>query len=278
MSFIPVQPTLLLSGGTVAGVLTLSAAATALVVNNNASIGGTLAIGGAVGITLGNLNLSNGSVTIASTGDTLFQVNGPSGNQKLLRARTANASRWDVGSDATNEGGGNSGSNFIVRRYNDAGVQVDIPLTIARNTGTTTLIDAVSITGPLTAANVTITGGLSVAAALNVTNVTISGGIFETSNAMTANNINLFTGSLFTKTITAATTLTVSNVPAAGNVASFILELSNGGGFSVNWLSGTKWAAGSAPTLSVSGLDILGFYSSDGGLTWRGLLLGKGMA
>ena len=93
--------------------------------------------------------------------------------------------------------------------------------------------------------------------------------------AMAANNIDLATGNLFTKTITTATTLTVSNVLASGNANSFILELTNGGTGIITWWSGMKWAGGTAPTLTTAGVDILGFYSHDGGTTWRGMLMSK---
>lgn len=99
--------------------------------------------------------------------------------------------------------------------------------------------------------------------------------IRETKVAMEANDIDLATGNLFTKTISGATTLTISNVLATGNVNSFVLELTNGGSAVVTWFSGVKWAGGTAPTLTASGKDILGFYSHDGGTTWNILGINK---
>lgn len=93
--------------------------------------------------------------------------------------------------------------------------------------------------------------------------------------AMTANNIDLATGNLFTKTLTANTTFTVSNVEQIGNVSSFILELTNGGAFTTTFWTGVKWSGGTKPTFTTAGVDILGFYSYDGGNTWRGMLLSK---
>lgn len=97
----------------------------------------------------------------------------------------------------------------------------------------------------------------------------------ETKVTMAANDINLAAGNLFTKTITVATTFTRSNVPATGQATSFILELTNGGAFTITWFTGIKWAGGTAPTLTAAGVDILGFYSHDGGTTWRGMVLAK---
>ena len=98
--------------------------------------------------------------------------------------------------------------------------------------------------------------------------------IRETRNILTTNNIDLATANVFVKTITGATTLTLSNVAAAGSVNSFILELTNAG-TNVTFWAGVKWAGGTKPTLTSAGTDILGFYSHDGGATWRGILLSK---
>lgn len=97
----------------------------------------------------------------------------------------------------------------------------------------------------------------------------------EAKVVMAANAINLSTGTYFTKTISGATTLTVSNVPSAGNVGSFILDLTNGGSATITWWSGIKWPYGVAPTLTSSGRDVLGFFTHDGGTTWNGLILAK---
>ena len=97
----------------------------------------------------------------------------------------------------------------------------------------------------------------------------------ETKVAMAANNVDLSTGNYFSKTISGATTLTVSNVPATGTAISFILDLTNGGSAAITWWTGVKWASGTAPTLTAAGRDVLGFFTHDGGTTWTGLVLGK---
>lgn len=100
-------------------------------------------------------------------------------------------------------------------------------------------------------------------------------GLKETRSALAANNIDLALGNYFTKTITALTTFTVTNTPTTGIVGSFILDLTNGGAFTITWWAGVKWASGTAPTLTASGRDCLGFFTHDGGATWSGLVLGK---
>ena len=113
---------------------------------------------------------------------------------------------------------------------------------------------------------------------LNLSGGTMTGAITslrETSVSMATNNIDLAAGNLFTKTISGATTLTISNALASGNVNSFVLELTNAGSATITWFSGVKWAGGTAPTLTASGKDILSFYSIDGGTTWNVLGIQK---
>jgi hypothetical protein len=118
--------------------------------------------------------------------------------------------------------------------------------------------------------DITFSGAYNVVVpTLNVTSLK------ETKVAMAALDVNISLGNYFTKTITAISTLTVSNVPATGTVASFILDLTNGGAFAITWWANMKWASGTAPTLTASGRDILGFFTHDAGTTWNGLVLAK---
>lgn len=123
--------------------------------------------------------------------------------------------------------------------------------------------------------NTVFSGNISITGTATLGSSVVSGSVIETKVAMAANDVNLLAGSYFTKTIGSATTLTVSNVPATGNAASFILDLTNGGAGTITWWSGTKWPSGTAPTLTASGRDVLGFFTHDGGTTWSGLVLGK---
>lgn len=99
--------------------------------------------------------------------------------------------------------------------------------------------------------------------------------IQEVRVSMSTNNIDLGAGNYFTRTISTATTLTVSNVPTTGTAVSFILDLTNGGSAAITWWSGVVWAGGTAPSLTAAGRDVLGFFTHDGGTTWNGLVLAK---
>jgi hypothetical protein len=111
--------------------------------------------------------------------------------------------------------------------------------------------------------------------ALQPSNASLTSALIEKYNAIAASAIDVATGGLFSKTISGTTTFTISNPAASGSVSSFILELTNGGSATVNWWSGMTWASGTPPTLTASGVDLLGFYTRDGGTTWRGMLLAK---
>ena len=110
-----------------------------------------------------------------------------------------------------------------------------------------------------------------------LTNKTITG-VKETKVAMGAHDIDLSAGNYFTYTLSGAQTLTVSNVASSGSVSAFVLEVTNGGSAALTFFSGVTWAAATAPTLTAAGVDTLAFFTSDGGTTWRGFVLGLGMA
>jgi hypothetical protein len=129
--------------------------------------------------------------------------------------------------------------------------------------------------GGTDAASYALTSSLSSYAALAgasfTGNLTCEAGLFEKAidvGGGTAFNMNL--GTYFYKTISGSTTFTVSNVPASGTVASFTVELTNGGSAAITWMTGTKWASGVAPSLTASGKDILVFTTRDGGTNWYG--------
>jgi hypothetical protein len=84
--------------------------------------------------------------------------------------------------------------------------------------------------------------------------------------------IDLTLGNYVTAQAIGGITWTFSN-PPSGNAGGFILELTNGGVGTQTWPAGvTKWPGGSAPSLTVSGVDILVFITDDGGTIWRGAL------
>lgn len=85
--------------------------------------------------------------------------------------------------------------------------------------------------------------------------------------------IDVRSGAVFTAALPSSTTFTIAdNVPTDG-VISFVLQIYSSGSCTVTWWDGIKWADGVAPSLTPSGTDILGFYTYDGGTTWRGVVM-----
>jgi len=87
-----------------------------------------------------------------------------------------------------------------------------------------------------------------------------------------ARTIDLTAGNFISATVAGATTWTFSNPLASPAATGFILQLTNGGSAAITWPSGIKWAGGTAPTLTASGIDVLTFITPDGGTTWRGVV------
>jgi len=93
--------------------------------------------------------------------------------------------------------------------------------------------------------------------------------------AATDASIDVAAANAYSITISGNTTFTVENVRPSGDVNSFVLELVNGGAYTVTWWSNLTWNGGTAPTLTSAGTDVLGFYTYDNGTTWRGLVIAQ---
>lgn len=102
----------------------------------------------------------------------------------------------------------------------------------------------------------------------------VATGLKEVSTAISVATIDLNASNYFTKTVSGAWSPTPSNVPASGTVASFILDLTNGGSAAITWWANMKWKSGTAPTLTAAGRDVLSFFTLNGGTTWNGFVVG----
>jgi len=150
--------------------------------------------------------------------------------------------------------------------------------------GTLGVTGASTFTGTLSAlGNASVGGTLGVTGASTFTGtiaaqgrVTLASAIHEARvDLSTATQINVSQANYFIRTITTDTTFTVTGTPATGTVASYILDLTNGGSATITWATGTVWAGGTAPTLTSSGRDVLGFFTHNGGGAYNGFVLGK---
>lgn len=89
----------------------------------------------------------------------------------------------------------------------------------------------------------------------------------------TTGAMDLSLGQMFTATITAATSFSITNAPA-GRGTTVVLHVTNGGSQTITWPAYIKWMSATAPALTAAGTDVLVFVTPDGGATWRGSIFG----
>jgi hypothetical protein len=101
----------------------------------------------------------------------------------------------------------------------------------------------------------------------------VIGGLSSLTGAV---SIDVSTAQYFYGTVVGSiSSMAFASPPPAGLAYGIILRLTNAGAFSVAWPGSVDWVSGTPPTLTVAGLDLLAFITDDGGVTWRGLVLGK---
>lgn len=87
--------------------------------------------------------------------------------------------------------------------------------------------------------------------------------------------MNLASSDTFMLTATATTNLAFSNPPASGRAKYITLEITNGGNFAITWPTNTRWPGGTAPTLTTNGVDVVAFFTDNGGADYRAALVQK---
>jgi hypothetical protein len=89
--------------------------------------------------------------------------------------------------------------------------------------------------------------------------------------------INFALGNVVTAVLASGGDFTISNAPTSGIYGKFKLILTNGGTVADPWHSSVKFAGGTTPTLTTSGIDILIFETIDGGTNWYAVVEGLDM-
>jgi hypothetical protein len=217
---------------------------------------------------------SKGRITSVAQVPVTTAANADTANQ-LTTARTISASgdaSWSVSFNGAANVDGTLNLTTVNSNVGSFGSASAIPVVTVDAKGrvtavsTQTSIFATSVTNGVYTVGDQSVGGIKTFTSVRETLVALGSG----SGTRT---INLANGNYFTNTVTGASTIAVSNVAASGTVSSFILELVNGGSAAITWFSGVTWAQGSGPSLTTTGTDIIGFYTNNGGVTWRGLVL-----
>lgn len=83
--------------------------------------------------------------------------------------------------------------------------------------------------------------------------------------------IDVSKGAYITCTITGNTTFSFTGVPQMGATV-VVMQLTNGGAYTITWPSSIKWAGGKAPKFTASGIDIVVLTTNDAGATWYGIV------
>jgi len=119
-----------------------------------------------------------------SAGTTRQVIDGDAGQSKIITFRTAGLQRWGLYSNNVAESGSNAGSNFVLRRYNDAGTLLGTPLEVNRATGVTKIGEGLDLNGSeltnFSADVETLTASLEFNAA---NSATYNGRVIQMSNA-----------------------------------------------------------------------------------------------
>lgn len=83
--------------------------------------------------------------------------------------------------------------------------------------------------------------------------------------------IDVSKGAYITCTITGNTTFSFTSVPQTGATV-VVMQLTNGGAYTITWPSSIKWSGGTAPEFTASGIDIVVLTTNDAGATWYGIV------
>ena len=97
----------------------------------------------------------------------------------------------------------------------------------------------------------------------------------QSGGALAATDIDISSGSYFTKTLSANTTFTFSNPPASGFAASFALEVTGASTYTITWPSSVKWHGGTPDVPESGTTNLYVFLTTDGGTTYYAKLAGE---
>ena len=149
-----------------------------------------------------------------------------------------------------------------------------------QSSGNVVISQTTPSTGYKTGALVVL-GGMAVGANLNVAGTILANTVVRAVNTVTnvTGTYNLDCGlySTWFLTCTGTTTLNPINVPTSNQEFELRLYITYNGGTIGTWPTTTRWPASVTPTLSttVGRVDIITLLTSDGGITWYGLVGGQ---
>ena len=200
----------------------------------------------------------NASPSIPSDGSVTANkiVNGTITGDKIASATIGSSNLTTTGVSAGTYGGSSNISSITVDSQGRVTSAANVALSLN------------SVTGDLTVSNAARIGNTSIIAN---TKFDVFGGVSMNvvTLATSSNTINVALANYFVHSPAGTTTYTFEGVPVARD-SSFVIELTNGGSYTITWPAAVKWPANTAPTLTASGKDLVIFSTANTGSTWRG--------
>lgn len=210
-------------------------------------------------VTAANLGLASlagatftGNVTMNAQSDVRFADSDSSNYVALQGAAT-------IGSNVTFTLPSSDGSNGQVLQTNGSGV-----LSFASTSGAVTSVGGQ--TGAVTHATSWAVG--TGATAASNTDLDVSGTYAGNVVAVSALDIDCSTGNYFTKSISADSEFTFSNIPQSRAFA-FTVEIDVSGDRTITWPSSVSFPSATAPTLTSGKTHLFFFVTNDGGTSFR---------
>lgn len=164
-----------------------------------------------------------------------------------------------------------TGAIAIGRSTKTQNVEISNGITESAQTNTVLIANS-GATGSTTNITIGSTAGTSTTTLNGLSKYTSTDGL---SSATSAGVMNLNLSDSWSHTVSGTTSFSFTNVPTSGRTKFVVLEITNGGSATVNWPTNTRWPNGSAPTLTTSGVDVVVFFTDDGGANWRASLAQK---
>ena len=103
------------------------------------------------------------------------------------------------------------------------------------------------------------------------TSVLFNGPMRSQASLCSTGVLDLSLSNYFVCNCTGSQTFSFTNVPTDADVISLVVEFHNAGSHVLTFPSNVKWGGGALPTFTAGASDLVGFVTTDGGSTWRGM-------
>jgi hypothetical protein len=147
---------------------------------------GALVVSGGVGVAK-TINVAEGiTIGTSSIYGVNVKLNSQSGEEKTFLFQSVGVNRWGFGVEASLEFGSNSGSDFHLVSYSDAGIIIDVPIRLVRSAGGAFTLSRPAVFSSSTASTSIATGALKITGGLGVGGAVNAGTFYGLVDGVTA--------------------------------------------------------------------------------------------